>query len=294
LTENRCFDGEPGDGDINDSAKKDEAVSGLTEATVTVVGCFVTESTTIEPKRLYSQERRDEWDLGAKFLFSLSTTLKSQLIPRTMFVKRGWSIEVTNNETRLFLQLNHPDHLREACEVARNVVCCQDASSDLLATIDLDVLINQGLDRYQAKDDHFGSHGANTLEVLSQMCPKYRMHCKKVDLKGAMKTITSSRPVVARFRLTEDEWVKFQTFFRKDDDEDRILTKKDTDITARAPNTRTSGHAVVLTSFDSKSLRLLNSWGPKWAYKGFFRVQNADLLGLEFIDVYWTEDDLTP
>ena len=145
-------DGEPGDGDINDSAKKDEAVSGLTEAAVTVVGCFVTESTTIEPKRLYSQERRDEWDLGAKFLFSLSTTLKSQLIPRTMFVKRGWSIEVTNNETRLFLQVNHPDHLREACEVARNVVCCQDASSDLFATIDLDVLINQGLDRYQAKD----------------------------------------------------------------------------------------------------------------------------------------------
>lgn len=327
-------DGEPGDGDINDSAKKDEAVSGLTEAAVTVVGCFVTESTTIEPKRLYSQERRDEWDLGAKFLFSLSTTLKSQLIPRTMFVKRGWSIEVTNNETRLFLQVNHPDHLREACEVARNVVCCQDALSDLLATIDLDVLINQGLDRYQAKDEqvggtcyanasatvlhlsmkrilgreggypdfyklrdecisHFGSHGANTLEVLSQMCPKYRMHCKIVDLKGAMKAVTSSRPVVATFRLTDDEWDKFQTFFREDDDEDRILTKKEIDITTRAPNTGTSGHAVVLTSFDSKSLRLLNSWGPKWAYKGFFRVQNADLLGLEFIDVYWTEDDLT-
>ena len=26
---------------------------------------------------------------------------------------------------------------------------------------------------------------------------------------------------------------------------------------------------------------------------GFFRVQNADVLGLKFIDVYWTEKDLT-
>ena len=38
---------------------------------------------------------------------------------------------------------------------------------------------------------------------------------------------------------------------------------------------------------------MLNSWEEDWADRGFFRVENADVLGLEFIDVYWTITDLT-
>ncbi len=36
----------------------------------------------------------------------------------------------------------------------------------------------------------------------------------------------------------------------------------------------------------------MNSYGEEWADNGFFRVQNADVLGdqLEFFDIYW--DDL--
>jgi RNA polymerase subunit RPABC4/transcription elongation factor Spt4 len=37
----------------------------------------------------------------------------------------------------------------------------------------------------------------------------------------------------------------------------------------------------------------MNSWGETWADKGFFRVQNAEVLQLEFFDVYWTLSDLT-
>ena len=70
------------------------------------------------------------------------------------------------------------------------------------------------------------------------------------------------------------------------------MTKKEIDITKRRPKTPDFGHAVVLTSFDSECLRLLNSWGENWADMGFFRVEKADVLGLKFIDVYWTEDDL--
>ena len=324
-------DGEPTDGKATDGERINHALSRLTTAGVTVVSCFVTESTEIDPRRLYSEERPD-WNPGATFLFRLSSKLPTQSIPRTMFVKRGWFIEITNNETRLFLQVNHPDNMREACEVARNVVCRQDALSDLLASVDLDVYINQGFKGYKAKQkqeggtcyanasatvlhlsmrrilgrqrgypdfyelrkefvNHFGSKAANTLLVLQKMCPKYRLHCKQVDLMGAMKAITSSRPVVARFRLTDQEWHSFRNFFKSN--KTGILTKKEIDITARPPNTRTSGHAVVLTSFNSECLRLLNSWGDRWAYMGFFRVQNAEVLGLEFIDVFWTEDDLT-
>ena len=324
-------DGYPSDEDVSDPERKDRAFSKLTTAGVTVVSCFITDTTQIDPRRLFSSMGPD-WDRGAKFLFSLSSKVSTQSLPRTLFVKRGWTIDITNNETNLFLQVNHPEHLREGCEVARNVVCCQDALSDMLASVDLDLYINQNVRGYKAKGEQeggtcyanasatvlhlsmkrilgreggypdfyklreefinrFGSDGANTLLVLQKMCPKYRLHCQKVDPMGAMKAITSSRPVVARFRLTDHEWDSFGAFFQRNPK--GILTKREIDITARPPNTPLGGHAVVLTSFNSECLRLLNSWGEDWADMGFFRVENADVLGLEFIDVYWTITDLT-
>ena len=324
-------DGYPSDEDVSDPERKDRALSKLTTAGVTVVSCFITDTTQIDPRRLFSSMGPD-WDRGAKFLFSFSSKVSTQSLPRTIFVKRGWTIDITNNETNLFLQVNHPEHLREGCEVARNVVCCQDALSDMLASVDLDLYITQNVRGYKAKGEQeggtcyanasatvlhlsmkrilgreggypdfyklreefinrFGSDGANTLLVLQKMCPKYRLHCQKVDPMGAMKAITSSRPVVARFRLTDHEWDSFRAFFKRNPK--GILTKREIDITARPPNTPLGGHAVVLTSFNSECLRLLNSWGADWADMGFFRVENADVLGLEFIDVYWTITDLT-
>ena len=328
--------GEPTDGEATcaDGARIDRVVSKLTTAGVTVVSCFVSHSTQIEPRRLFSKMGPD-WDWGAKFLFSLSSKVSTQSLPHTIFVKRGWTIDHTNNETHLFLQLNHPDNLREIREVARNVVCCQDALSDLLASVDLDLHINQEVRDYKAKRKQEGEtvhadvaatvfhlsirrilgrvggypnfyelreeivkefdpenypFGVPTIRVLQKMCPKYRLQCKRVDLKGAMQAVTLSRPVVATFRLTDNEWDSFDDFYESNPK--GILTKREIDITAHPPKTPDFGHAVVLTSFDSECLRLLNSWGEEWADMGFFRVENADVLGLNFIDVYWTEEDL--
>ena len=326
-------DGYPSDEDVSDPARKDRAVSKLTTAGVTVVSCFITNSFQIEPKRLFSKMKPD-WDRGAKFLFSLSSKVSTQSLPGTMFVKRDWTIDITNNETHLFLQVNHPEHLRAGCEVARNVVCCKDALSDMLASVNIDFYINQEVKDCKAKlqegdtcaanaaatvlhlsmtrirgreggcpdfctlrdeivkqfDVEKYQEGVPTMEVLEKMCPKYRLRCKRVDYKGAMKAVASSRPVVATFRLTEEEWDSFEDFYESNPK--GILTKKEIDITARRPKTPNFGHAVVLTSFDSECLRLLNSGGDEWGDMGFFRVQKADVLGLQFIDVYWTEDDL--
>ena len=328
-------DGKPRDGKITTGI--DRVISKLTEADVTVVSCFITDSThRIDPKRVFSKEEPD-WDQFAKFMFSLSSKLSTQSLPRTMFVKRDWTIDFTNNETHLFLQVNHPDHLREGCEVARNVVCCQDALSDMLASVNLDVYINQEVKDYKAKRKQKGEtcyaeaaatvlhlsmtrirgreggcpdfytlrdeivkefdpenypEGVPTIRVLQKMCPKYRLRCKQVNHKEAMQAVSSNRPVVATFRLTEKEWDRFDEFYDDESNKKGILTKREIDITARPPKTPDFGHAVVLTSFNSECLRLLNSWGEDWADMGFFRVQKADVLGLKFIDVYWTEDDL--
>lgn len=37
----------------------------------------------------------------------------------------------------------------------------------------------------------------------------------------------------------------------------------------------------------------MDSWGVGWAEQGFFKVQNADVLGLELTDVFYTIKDLT-
>lgn len=326
-------DGEPTDGETNDRPRIDRLTSELNTAGVTVVSCFVTNSTKIYPKRLYSKEI-PEWKPGAKFLFSLSSKVSTQSLPHTMFVKRDWTIDFTDNETHLFLQVNRPEHLREGCEVARNVVCCQDALSDMLASVNLDFYINQEVTDCKAKlqegdtcaanaaatvlhlsmtrirgreggcpdfctlrdeivkefDPKKYKKGVPTTHVLKKMCPKYRLRYKKVNDEEAMQAVASSRPVVATFRLTEEEWDSFEDFYESNPK--GTLTKKEIDITDRPPETPDFGHAVVLTSFDSECLRLLNSGGEDWGDMGFFRVQKADVLGLQFIDVYWTEKDL--
>ena len=332
-------DGEPRDGAIDDHWRKSEAVSGFKDAEVNVVSCFVTDSTTIEPRRLYS-EMKPDWQEGAQFLFSLSSILTTQSIPRTMFVTRKWSIEVKNNETRLFLQVNHPDHLRDACDLARDVVCSQEVLSDLLADVDLDVYINQSVRDYEAqekqeghtcyahasatvlhltmkriygghygtrwyffqqpiptfkelKDEMIGKFGKEAYSItkaLDEMCKNYHLRYKRVDVKGAMEAVASSRPVIATFKLTRKEWDRFKEFFITNGK--GILTKKEIDITARPSNPKRFGHAVVLTSFNSEYLRLLDSRGSDWADNGFIKVQNADVLGFQFYDVYWEIEDL--
>ena len=323
-------DGVPTDGGKNDSAAIKKAATRLENAGVTVVGCFVTESKTIQPKQMFSKMNTN-WDSGSKFLFSLSSTITTQSIPRTMFVKRDWSIDFENNETRLFLQVNHPDHLRDACDLARKVVFSQEALSNLLANVYLDVYINQSVRNYEAQEEqegntcyahasatvlhlimkrihgrrgkiptfdelkdemigHFGKEASSIGEALERMCRKYHLRYEPVGLKGAMEAVASSRPVIATFKLTRKEWDRFKEFFITNGK--GILTKKEIDITARPSNPKRFGHAVVLTSFNSEYLRLLDSRGSDWADSGFIKVQNADVLGFKFYDVYWEIEDL--
>ena len=323
-------DGDPTDGGENDSAAKEKVATRLENAGVTVVGCFVTQSKTIQPRQMFSKMNTN-WDSGSKFLFSLSSTITTQSIPRTMFVKRDWSIDFENNETRLFLQVNHPDHLRHACDLARKVVFSQEALSNLLANVYLDVYINQSVRNYEAQEEqegntcyahasatvlhlimkrihgrrgkiptfdelkdemigHFGKEASSIGEALERMCRKYHLRYEPVGLKGAMEAVASSRPVIATFKLTSKERDRFKEFFITNGK--GILTKKEIDITARPSKPKRFGHAVVLTSFNSEYLRLLNSWRADWGDKGFFKVQNAEVLGFKFYEVYWRIKDL--
>lgn len=38
----------------------------------------------------------------------------------------------------------------------------------------------------------------------------------------------------------------------------------------------------------------MNSWGNDWGDNGYFKVENADVLGIEFSEIYWDKSDLSP
>ena len=105
-------DGEPTDGSVKDVVQINQITSKLRKAGAKTVSCFITGSTDIHPKRLYDTMSPD-WEPGAKFLFSLSSEVRTQdLVARAVWMKRGWTIDIAKNEKKLFMQVNHPDNLR--------------------------------------------------------------------------------------------------------------------------------------------------------------------------------------
>ena len=315
-------DGEPTDEEEEDFRPDFEAMD------VHVMCCYITKDQSMDPKRLYSSQADVQESAG--FMFNLSTSVSTQRLPMTIFVKRGWTVDVIDNKTKLFCQVNHPDLIEEFCNVAREMVCSQDALADILSSVCLDLYINQVNDEFGAKRqiggtcyanaaaavmhlamkrivsregghpdfielreeiiERHGKDGANTFQVLQEYCPKYRLQCQTVGIEGALRAVASKRPVVARFALTAPEWERFSAFY--DTTPKGILTETHLDKPNRDPEMELQGHAVVLTSFNSSCLRLMNSWGTEWADQGFFRVRNNDVLDTRFIDVYWTVDDL--
>ena len=104
-------DDEPPGDFKEDNDRFKQVTSRLKKAGVKVVSCFVSTAKNIKPKRLYDQTQSG-WELGARLMFSLSSHVRTQDLPGAILAKRGWEIDIVNNETKLFIQVNHPDNLR--------------------------------------------------------------------------------------------------------------------------------------------------------------------------------------
>lgn len=51
---------------------------------------------------------------------------------------------------------------------------------------------------------------------------------------------------------------------------------------------------MLFVSYDTKSMRFLNSHGTEFGDKGFFKVENTKVFKyIRFLDVYWEVSDLT-
>ncbi len=315
-------DGQPTDG------QKEECCPYFEDLGVDVMCCYITKEILLDPKRLYSCQLDSEE--RARFMFNLSTSVSTLRLPMTIFVKPGFTVDVIDNQTKLFCKVDHPTLIEEFCTVAREMVCSQDSLVDTLSSVFLDLYINQASDEFGAKRQIGGTccanaaaavmylamkrivarkggypdfvalrdriieiqgiKGANIAEVLQEYCPAYGLHCETIGIEGALQAVASKRAVLAMFALTDPEWERFSEFF--ENSPKGILTESHLGKSKRDPKMELKGHAVVLTSFNSYCLRLMNSWGTDWADQGFFRVRNSDVLDTRFIDVYWTMDDM--
>lgn len=138
--------------------------------------------------------------------------------------------------------------------------------------------------------EEFGIHGANTENVLRKVAPIFWFHAKQISENEAREALNQQRPLVARFSLYGNQWDAFEKFWDGPNYK-RIMNA--CDLPAGNPNTPYGGHAVTLISIEGGALKLLNSWGSCWADRGFFRIADGSVLGMEFFDVFYDEESLT-
>jgi len=148
----------------------------------------------------------------------------------------------------------------------------------------------------------FGYEGGDVFRVLETICPRKRLQCVGRDPRE-VSHILEGRPLVACFSLTESQWCKFTDFFKR-----CPRGTLSSDDLGPDYGDRLDGHAVAIIGFGQERevdcngwereveyFKMKNSWGRDFADDGYFRVEkNAfEYAGLEFVDVFYTLDDIS-
>jgi hypothetical protein len=298
----------------------------LRDNNVLVFVCLLTSENIAHSQQLY-YEPNPNWTPSQRQMFELSSTVENSHSAMSILLEQNWELP-TSGHSRLFLQANHSDVIKEFTNVIQYITESNDVLLNMIGRVSLDRYINAAISTFEPKSQkggtcyahavatvfhlamrriegyengvpdfadicqklikEYGLKGAVTETVLNKWAPKYRLHYKKVDELGARQAINRRRPVVATFRLDDKQWDALSEFYRNHPE--GILETKD--LGPSSVGTKTDGHAVVLMKCDPTSLTFINSWGPDFADKGFFRVRNQAVLNLQFYDVYWVLSDL--
>jgi hypothetical protein len=189
---------------------------------------------------------------------------------------------------------------REACEVARNVLCSSDVLSELLVSVDLDIYINRTTSGFRAKDQGkeptcYAFASATVLHLAMQRfhgreegCPSFdelkneiidaygkkatntkkvlKNMCRKYNLCCRQVSVGEAKEaIVAKRPVVAIFRLTKKQWVAFDnffkDNPTGILTKEELGL----PHTsKTEGHAVVLMSYNSKCLMFMDSCGPDW------------------------------
>lgn len=147
------------------------------------------------------------------------------------------------------------------------------------------------LDVRNKLENKYGKDGVDIFKVLNESLGHYKLKYKQIDdEKDVRKAIIETRPCLAAFQLTSMQKENFKEFFQKNPK--GILTKEILNKPRGITNNEKFSHSVVLTHISKNYLKFLNSWGTNWGDNGYFKVENANVLNAEFIDIFWELDDL--
>ncbi|CAE7891975.1 unnamed protein product [Symbiodinium sp. KB8] len=166
-------------------------------------------------------------------------------------------------------------------------------------------------------------------DVLRYVCRKYGLRFRRAPSPEAREAVREGRAVVACFDLSARGWYNFEDFFLRrrrgilqrkhihrplcpgedllhdapeghvvasinDDDDDALfdINDDDDDVLFDA-----GGHAVTYVRDDDNYMTLMNSWGPDWGDRGFFKIAGPWVLHekpdarMQFFEVFWYQDD---
>ena len=118
--------------------------------------------------------------------------------------------------------------------------------------------------------------GRDTMKTMKNHIGKFKLRCKEVTPNEARIAIMKGRIVLSRFELDEKKWHNFKQFF--ENNPKGVLTKKIIEKPVKHTEEKKGGHAVVLISIEENCLAFLNSWGNSWGDKGYFRIENENVL----------------
>ncbi|KAL4511792.1 hypothetical protein ABPG72_012637 [Tetrahymena utriculariae] len=263
------------------------------------------------------------WNNGAKQMFQVSSELDNSDLT---FVARNTNFKLsTKGKSRLFMQANDPKTLNEFFEFIVKVKDQTDVLLDLIGKFDIEQYVcssnefepknqNRGICYansisavycmatrriFERNGGHlnfekvrenlinkYGSDGAKTAIVLQETCKDYRLRYKNVNITEAKHVLNAGRPLVAIFRLFDQQWKQFSSFYKNN-------PKDILENVGQNSQIKIGGHSVVLIGYTENYLKFMNSWGTGWADSGFFKIKDEQVLGkMEFFDFFWTEQDL--
>lgn len=130
----------------------------------------------------------------------------------------------------------------------------------------------------------------------------------KPDGKAAKDALNKRRPLVCRFSLKKNQWDYFSDFFDKGENKSKSIMRKMIRPEGKSgyEEPGDASHAVSLVGYEEDPLSslflnslgtgtcllFLNSWGRNWGDKGYFRIQDVNVLPkFEIFDVVQYQDE---
>ena len=244
-------DGKATDTDLGDPTV---IAQELQNSNVTIVTCYFTSKSIPNPKCLVDEED-SSWGKGAPVLYNMSSTMPNTNAPVTHLIDYGWklplsgqchlflranSLDVVEEFCKVVVsQLTHgtdavvhmlgrlslATYINQENNIDSKKVPEQEGgtcyANAIAAVFHLAMkrIVGREVPDFETIRDRiirqYGKEGASTEMVIENVCPEYRMRCRKICEKSARQALNERRPVVARFSFKGEQQEIFEKFYAR-------------------------------------------------------------------------------